>query len=293
MSVAAQEAFLRSFHATRPAVTTDALGAGRVPDGRTSYQVLRDTVSGRRRVLDLGCGDGYLLELLAASPHRRLTGLDLSPEALAAARARPALAQARLLLGRAQEMPFPADSFDACVSHMALMLMAELDQVAAEIARVLEPGGVLAVVLGGGGVPGTAYEVFLDLTRAVLEEVPEDRRMPALGDQRARSREGLSGVLGAAGFAPLDWRAVRLDLTGPFDAVWLAMSGIYDLDPLDSAALATLRTAFDAAAPRLPDGRVPCAMTLHVAVTRLPRSSGRAVNPVVPHRDGEGTLRNV
>ncbi|MYR57178.1 methyltransferase domain-containing protein, partial [Streptomyces sp. SID625] len=84
-SAAEQEEFLRSFHAEHPAVTGDALGGGRAPDGRSSYAILADQVAGRRRVLDLGCGDGVLLELLATAPGRRLAGVDLSPHSLALA----------------------------------------------------------------------------------------------------------------------------------------------------------------------------------------------------------------
>lgn len=65
---AAQEAFLRAFHAERPAVTAHAFADGRGPDGRSSYEILRDRVAGARRVLDPGCGDGVLLG--PARPHR-------------------------------------------------------------------------------------------------------------------------------------------------------------------------------------------------------------------------------
>ncbi|MGG7572128.1 class I SAM-dependent methyltransferase [Streptomyces sirii] len=127
---------------------------GRAEGGRSSYEILRDRVAACRRVLDLGCGDGLLLELLAAcdpGPGRavpELAGLDLSPEELALARRRPGLDRADLRVGRAQRLPFPNGRFDGCVSHMALMLMSDMERVAAEVARVLAPGGTLAVVLG-------------------------------------------------------------------------------------------------------------------------------------------------
>ncbi|MFD9003307.1 methionine biosynthesis protein MetW [Streptomyces sp. NPDC059582] len=66
-TTASQEAFLHAFHAEHPAVTAQAFGAGRAPDGRSSYEILCDRVAGSSRVLDLGCGDGLLLEFLARS----------------------------------------------------------------------------------------------------------------------------------------------------------------------------------------------------------------------------------
>ncbi|MFH8789271.1 class I SAM-dependent methyltransferase [Streptomyces roseoverticillatus] len=104
---------------------------------------------------------GLLLEFLAQEDGRQLAGVDRSAHSLALARRRPMLSEARLEEGRAQELPFADDSFDACVSHMALMLMSEIEQVVAEVARVLSPGGVPACVVGGGAVGGEAYERFL------------------------------------------------------------------------------------------------------------------------------------
>ncbi|GAT82543.1 ubiquinone biosynthesis protein UbiE [Streptomyces sp. F-3] len=151
---AAQEAFLRVFHAERPAVTAHAFADGRAPDGRSGHEILRDRVAGARRVLDPGCGDGVLLDLLARTGGRRPAGVDLSCEALALARRRPRLRAAALAEARAQQLPFAAGTFDACVCHMALMPMGDVDRVAAETARVLSPGGVLACAIGGGALGG-------------------------------------------------------------------------------------------------------------------------------------------
>ncbi|MFS7876518.1 class I SAM-dependent methyltransferase [Streptomyces asiaticus] len=219
-TTASQEAFLQAFHAERPAVTAEAFGRGRAPDGRSSYELLCDRVAGSSRVLDLGCGDG---------------------------------------------------SFDACVSHMALMLMGEIEQVAAEVARVLCPGGVLACVVGGGAVGGESYERFLGLLRRTIAEAPAARRIPALGDRRTRSRDGLDEVLGPAGFGPVSWETVPIDLSGPVEEVWAAVSGLYDLGPLDGGTVERLREAFvaEVRAMTTPEGIVPCAFTIHLATTRL------------------------
>ncbi|MFI6768795.1 class I SAM-dependent methyltransferase [Streptomyces sp. NPDC050355] len=286
-----QEGFLRTFHAARPAVTVRAMAHGRAEDGRSSYEILRDRVAACRRVLDLGCGDGLLLELLAARDPGtgravpeltapglavpELAGLDLSPEELALARRRPGLDRADLRVGRAQRLPFPNGRFDGCVSHMALMLMSDMERVAAEVARVLAPGGTLAVVLGGGAAGGEAYERFLRLAKPLFEAAPEAERIPQLGDRRIRTREGFDAVFGPAGFGPAEWETVRIDLTGPPERIWATVGGIYDLGPLDPAVTAELRGRFEAeaAASALPDGRVPCAMRVHIA-TAVRRDGG-------------------
>ncbi|MFD8547363.1 class I SAM-dependent methyltransferase [Streptomyces sp. NPDC059649] len=269
-TVREQEAFLRAFHAAHPAVTVRAMAHGRADDGRSSYEIFRDRVAACERVLDLGCGDGMLLELLAEQGRPAdgaLAGVDLSAEELALARCRPGVGRADLRAGRAQQLPFEDGRFDGCVSHMALMLMGDAERVAAEVARVLAPGGTLAVALGGGAAGDEAYAAFLRVARPLFVAAPADQRIPSLGDRRLRSREGFDAVFGPAGFGPARWETVRIDLTGPLERVWATVGGFYDLGPLDPAVTAELRARFEreAAALARPDGRIPCAMRVHIA----------------------------
>lgn len=69
------------------------------------------------RILDIGCGDGYLTQKLAATG-ARLVGYDLSPELAAAARARGL----EVIVGSAEAMDF-IDEFDAVFSNAALHWM--------------------------------------------------------------------------------------------------------------------------------------------------------------------------
>jgi SAM-dependent methyltransferase len=253
VTTTAQEAFLLAFHARHPAVTPQAIGAGRAPDGRSSYAIVRDRVAGVRRVLDLGCGDGHLLDMLDNG-----VGVDVSPESVALAVDRGAVA----VVGRAQDLPFAGGTFDACVSHMTFMLMDDEDRVARELARVLRPGGVFAAVLGGGGIAGQAWELFRGLAEPVLAAHPG---IPALGDRRTRERAGLDAILGPAGFAPVEWETVLLDLSGSPQTVWSTLAGFYEMAVIAPDALAELRAEFLARAADTPSLSVP----LTIVVTRL------------------------
>jgi SAM-dependent methyltransferase len=106
----------------------------------------RMTDLAKLRVLDVGCGGGWWLRTLlgwGARPEH-LAGIDLLPEAVAAARGiHPAL---RVECGSAGDLPFPDGSFDL-VSQFTVfssILDATLRRrVATEMLRVLRPGGTV------------------------------------------------------------------------------------------------------------------------------------------------------
>ncbi|WUS97169.1 methyltransferase domain-containing protein [Streptomyces sp. NBC_00708] len=268
----AAETFLRNFHNTTPGRQSTGVRSAPLADGRTSYQVLAAEVAGARRVLDLGCADGALLDVLGAAGAEELAGIDLSEEELALAHARPALRGADLRQGRAQELPYADDSFDAVVSHMALMLMRDVDRVAAEAARVLVPGGRFAVAVAGGAVEGQAMRLFLELARPYFRAAPPERSLPRLGSGRLLTREALDGLLGPAGFAPIGWDTVVLEMGGTPEEIWVAATrSFYNMVELDEEQTASLRAEFLAAVPALldADGRAAAGTRLNIATTRL------------------------
>lgn len=99
------------------------------------------------RVLDLACGTGIVARHVAPrlGATGAVTGLDLNPHMLAVARAaadRQGLA-VEWREGRAEQLPFPGDSFDVVLCQFALMFFADRPAALAEIHRVLTNGGRL------------------------------------------------------------------------------------------------------------------------------------------------------
>ena len=114
--------------------------------------------------------------------------------------------------------------------------------------------------------------LFLALARPYFKAAPPERSMPRLGDSRARSREGLDELFGPAGFAPVSWDTVVIDMGGTPNQVWDSTTeAFYDMVVLDQEQTASLRAEFLTATSALldADGRIPSGMRLNIATTRL------------------------
>jgi SAM-dependent methyltransferase len=102
------------------------------------------------RVLDLGCGAGTdsLVAAQMVGAEGRVTGIDMTPEMLAKARAAAAelgATNVEFVESEAEHLPFDAESFDVVVSNGVIDLIPDKDAVFGEIYRVLRPGGRIQV----------------------------------------------------------------------------------------------------------------------------------------------------
>lgn len=107
-------------------------------------------------ILDLGCGEGTLMERLR-DLGCRVTGVDASPQQIAAAQARGLDAR----VADAHALPF-AGAFDAVFSNAALHWMLDPDAVIAGVARALKPGGRFVGEMGGAGNVAAVVTALVD-----------------------------------------------------------------------------------------------------------------------------------
>jgi ubiquinone/menaquinone biosynthesis C-methylase UbiE len=147
------------------------------------------------RVLDVGCGTGILARAAAArvGPEGSATGLDPNAGMLGvAAHAAPDI---DWRTGAAEELPFDDAVFDRVVSQFAAMFFTDHERAACEMARVLAPGGRIAVAVWGPLDETPGYAAMVELLADVVDDAAADAlRAPfVLGDP-----EQLTGILSTA-----------------------------------------------------------------------------------------------
>jgi arsenite methyltransferase len=102
------------------------------------------------RVLDLGSGAGTdsLIAAQMVGQQGHVTGIDMTQERLAKARAAAAeigATNVEFVEGEAERLPFPDASFDVVISNGVIDLVPDKNAVFTELFRVLAPGGRIQV----------------------------------------------------------------------------------------------------------------------------------------------------
>ena len=143
------------------------------------------------RLLDVGCGTGYLFELLKVPEGAELIGLDLSPRMIAMAKVKN-IPGAAFIEGTANHLPFADDSFDVVVCSQSFHHYPYQTEALAEARRVLKPGGLYILADTGLGGLGGWFDnhILFKLLRS--------------GDCKIRNRFGIEKMMRKNGFEVLE-----------------------------------------------------------------------------------------
>ncbi|MET8853682.1 class I SAM-dependent methyltransferase [Amycolatopsis sp. NPDC004625] len=213
----------------------------RTPHGRLEYlrtrALLRRSLPGRARVLDVGGGTGVHAAWLAADGHT-VHLVDVVPDHVAQAAMLPGVTAE---VGDARRLSAPDASFDAVLLLGPLYHLVEpADRARAlgEARRVLRPGGLLAAAgisrylsLLETSAAGTLTEDRVDAVRAVVETGAYDGHVGFVPSHWHTARE-LGDEVSAAGFLEVRVHGVE----GP---AWAALdtAGLERFDGLVAGAL--------------------------------------------------------
>ena len=170
---------------------------------RAAWDRILDLVIGGRGgldALDVGCGTGFLSLELAGRGHR-VTGIDFAPQMLAEAR-KKAAAQGiavRFEEGDAEQLRFPAGSFDLVMTRHVLWTLPHPEAAIDEWIRVLRPGGRLAAM--DSQFDPSVLERGPQNARSSAEYAGIGERLPFLGGRPQAEIEALLRAHGLADVA--------------------------------------------------------------------------------------------
>jgi SAM-dependent methyltransferase len=154
--------------------------------------VRRIDVRPGEEVLDVACGTGNAA-IRAAEAGGTVVGLDLTPELFEAGRrlAADAGVEVEWVQGDAEELPFADETFDVVLSTFGAMFAPRHEVTAHELARVLRPGGRMALACW---TPDGAMGEFFQTVGAFLPPPPPIAEPPTLWGSEPRVRELFDGT---------------------------------------------------------------------------------------------------
>ena len=174
------------------------------------------------RVLDVGCGDGFYMSLLAErlGPKGCLTGLDINPAFIDVARQNVLLGAAscrtEFVIGKLSDLPALREQFDVVWCAQSLYSLPEPVSSLQQIASALRPRGLLAILEND-----TLHQLLLPWP-SQLEISLRVAEYTALTQKSRRPEKfyigrRLPATLAAAGLEPLGFQTQSIDRGFPLD----------------------------------------------------------------------------
>jgi SAM-dependent methyltransferase len=213
-----------------------------------------------KRWVDVGCGTGALsATVLEIAEPAEAVGIDASPGYVAYAERAIVSPRARFQVADALGLPFADGRYQAAVTGLVLNFVPDPARMVAEMARVTEPGGVVAAYVWDYAGEMQLMRRFWDVAVALdptAASLDEGRRFPLCRP------EPLAELFQAAGLDQVEVRAIDVPTVfRDFDDYWSPFLGGQGSAPgyamaLDEERRAALRGHLRARLPTDADGAI-------------------------------------
>lgn len=225
------------------------------------------------RWIDVGCGTGILTSaVLAAREPSEVLGIDSSDVFLRSAAASVSDPRASFRQGDAQALAEPDDSFDVAVSGLVLNFLPDKDAAIREMARVVRPGGAIALYVWD-------YAGHMQVMRAFFDAAATLDPKAADYDDGIKAPvcrpKPLAEILTRSGLDDVEVRAIDIPAAfDGFDDYWAPFLGGTGSAPkycasLDGAARDRLKQEVRRRLPTGPDGEILLAIRAWAAKGRV------------------------
>jgi ubiquinone/menaquinone biosynthesis C-methylase UbiE len=166
--------------------------------------------------LDVGCGNGaFTEEIFARAAPASVTGIDPAPGLIAYAKTRQGTERAEFLTGDALNLPFADAGFDTAVMALVIAFVPNPAQAAAEMRRVVRPGGLAATYmwdLPNGGVHLAPFY-------RALKDMGKPGPMPP--NAEVSRLDALTELWRGAGLREVEGKVIRISVHfDDFDDFW-------------------------------------------------------------------------
>jgi len=167
-------------------------------NGKISCRDIAERIKGVpcEALLDVGCGTGFLIDLLANQRSARYCGVDLSEEMIRVAKGK-AIPGAEFTVGSADKLPYPDECFDIVACSQSFHHYPYPDRAMQEAKRVLKPGGLY--ILSDTGIGGIGAWVDNHILFKLMKS----------GDCHTTNRKGIEKMMVRAGFTIADSRQIK------------------------------------------------------------------------------------
>ncbi len=167
-------------------------------NGKISCRDIAERIKGvpYETLLDVGCGTGFLIDLMAKRKPAKYCGVDLSDEMIRVAKGK-AIPGAEFVVGSADKLPYPDETFDIVTCSQSFHHYPYPEKAMREALRVLKPGGLYILSdTGLGGIGGWIDNHILF-------------KLMSSGDCHTTDRKGIAKMMEKTGFTIADSRQIK------------------------------------------------------------------------------------